>query len=189
MKRLILLAAFALFALTSSAQEQSLYIIGEFSKLSGGAKSDGLWRYGWKGDDEFFIVNTAVGYTMKFYHSSAPGLEHVVLDLPILSLKLSGNEVVEASELLKFKTADDAYRWMLFHKQKGTNLIIIDRNEFYKSHPSRSKPNRMKGTEVWIWYNDIPSRLHTSDAKIVQKMDDGASWKTQSWFALDLTRL
>ena len=98
---------------------------------------------------------------MTFYHEPLKLHNHIVIDLPISALELLSSSVVEAVDLLKFGTSDDAYRWMLYHKQRGSKIYIIDRCDYYKSSETLSAPDRMKAVEVWIWYNDIPSHLHT----------------------------
>ena len=163
MKRIFLVAMFALLCFLCRAEgveTKSLYILGDFSVTSDmGVDRDGLWRYDLL-EDTFFITNTAVGYTMKFYHEPWRGFDHVVVDLPISALEILSSSVVEAAELLKFSTSDDAYNWMLDKKRTCSKIYIIDRCDFYKSSENLSAPDRMKVVEVWIWYNDIPSHLH-----------------------------
>ncbi len=162
MKRLlvVLLALLSFVCRADQVERKSVYIVGDFSVTSDmGEDRDGLWRYGpW--DDDFFITNTAVDYTLKFYHEPWRGFNHVVVDLPISALEILSSSVVEAAELLKFTTSDDAYNWMLDKKRTCSKIYIIDRCDFYKSSESLSAPDRMKAVEVWIWYNDIPSHLH-----------------------------
>lgn len=164
MKRGILVALLALLHLICFAEgveRGSVYILGDFSVIShNDTQRDGLWRYGTM-PDTFFITNSAVGYTMTFYHEPLKLHNHIVIDLPISALELLSSSVVEAVDLLKFSTSDDAYRWMLDHKQRGSKIYIIDRCDYYKSSETLSAPDRMKAVEVWIWYNDIPSHLHT----------------------------
>lgn len=163
MKRFFLVVALALLSLFCRAEDvttKSLYIVGDFSVTSDkGVGRDGLWRYDLL-EDTFFITNTAVDYTLKFYHEPGRGFNQVVVDLPISALEILGSSVVEAAELLKFSTSDDAYNWMLDKKRTCSKIYIIDRCDFYKSSESISAPDRMKAVEVWIWYNDIPSHLH-----------------------------
>ena len=163
MKRIFLVIALALLSLFCRAEDvttKSLYILGDFSVTSDkGVGRDGLWRYDLL-EDTFFITNASVGYTLKFYHEPERGFNHVVVDLPISALEILGSSVVDAAELLKFTTSDDAYNWMLDKKRTCSKIYIIDRCDFYKSSESLSAPDRMKAVEVWIWYNDIPSHLH-----------------------------
>lgn len=163
MKRFFLVAMFALLCFLCRAEgveTKSVYIVGNFSVTSDkGVGRDGLWRYDLL-EDTFFITNTAVGYTMKFYHEPARGFNHIVIDLPISALEILGSSVVAATDLLKFNSSDDAYNWMLNHKQGGSKIYIIDRCDYYRSSENLSAPDRMKAVEVWIWYNDIPSHLH-----------------------------
>lgn len=163
MKRFFLVVALALLSLFCRAEgveTKSLYILGDFSVTSDkGVGRDGLWRYDLL-EDTFFITNTAANYTLKFYHEPGRGFNHVVVDLPISALEILGSSVVEAAELLKFTTSDDAYNWMLDKKRTCSKIYIIDRCDYYKSSESRSAPDRMKAVEVWIWYNDIPHHLH-----------------------------
>ena len=162
MKRLfvVVLALLSFVCRADQVERKSVYIVGDFSVTSNmGVGRDGLWRYDLL-EDTFFITNTAVGYTMKFYHEPARGFNHIVIDLPISALEILGSSVVEAAELLKFSTSDDAYNWMLDKKRTCSKIYIIDRCDFYKSSESLSAPDRMKAVEVWIWYNDIPSHLH-----------------------------
>lgn len=164
MKRIFLVVALALLSLFCRAEDvttKSLYIVGDFSVTSDmGEDRDGLWRHGLRMDDDFFITNTAVDYTLKFYHEPGRGFNHVVVDLPISALEILGSSVVEAAELLKFTTSDDAYNWMLDKKRTCSKIYIIDRCDFYNSSESLSAPDRMKAVEVWIWYNDIPQHMH-----------------------------
>ena len=155
-----MLALLSFVCRADQVERKSVYIVGDFSVTSGkGVDRDGLWRHGpW--DDDFFITNTAVDYTMKFYHEPWRGFDHVVVDLPISALEILSSSVVEAAELLKFTTSDDAYNWMLDKKRTCSKIYIIDRCDFYKSSESLSAPDRMKAVEVWIWYNDIPQHLH-----------------------------
>lgn len=163
MKRFFLVAMFAMLSLVCQAEvveTKSVYIVGNFSVTSDkGVGRDGLWRYDLL-EDTFFITNTAVGYTMKFYHEPARGFNHIVIDLPISALEILSSSVVEAAELLKFSTSDDAYNWMLDNKRTCSKIYIIDRCDFYKSSENLTSPDRMKAVEVWIWYNDIPQHLH-----------------------------
>ena len=162
MKRffVVLLALLSFVCRADDIAIKSLYILGDFSVTSDkGVGRDGLWRYDLL-EDTFFITNTAVGYTMKFYHEPARGFNHIVIDLPISALEILGSSVVAATDLLKFNSSDDAYNWMLDKKRTCSKIYIIDRCDFYKSSESLSAPERMKAVEVWIWYNDIPSHLH-----------------------------
>jgi hypothetical protein len=163
MKGIFLVVALALLSLFCRAEDvttKSLYILGDFSVTSDkGVGRDGLWRYDLL-EDTFFITNTAVDYTLTFYHEPWRGFDHVVVDLPISALEILSSSVVEAAELLKFNSSDDAYNWMLDKKRTCSKIYIIDRCDFYKSSENLSAPDRMKAVEVWIWYNDIPSHLH-----------------------------
>ena len=134
MKRIFLVVALALLSLFCRAEDvttKSLYIVGDFSVTSDkGVGRDGLWRYDLL-EDTFFITNTAVDYTLKFYHEPERGFNHVVVDLPISALEILGSSVVEAAELLKFTTSDDAYNWMLDKKRTCSKIYIIDRCDYY----------------------------------------------------------
>lgn len=163
MKRFFLVIALALLCFECRAESfetKSVYIVGDFGVTSDkGVGRDGLWRYDLL-EDTFFITNTAANYTLRFYHEPERGFNHIVIDLPISALEILGSSVVEAAELLKFTTSDDAYNWMLDKKRTCSKIYIVDRCDFYKSSESLSAPDRMKVVEVWIWYNDIPHHLH-----------------------------
>ena len=162
MKRLyvVLLALLSFVCQADDIAIKSLYILGDFSVTSDkGVGRDGLWRYDLL-EDTFFVANTSVGYTLKFYHEPGRGHGHLVVDLPISALEILGSNVVEAVDLLKFKSSDDAYSWMLDKKRTCSKIYIIDRCDYYKSSEKLAAPDRMKAVEVWIWYNDIPQHLH-----------------------------
>ena len=110
----------------------------------------------------FFIDNKGLDYMITFNHMFFENRKNPnVLSLPISALN-NLETVIDAEELMKFGTADMAYKWMLNHLEKGTKLYIIDRREFYKSDSDLATPNMMKAVEVEIWYEDIPDHIKGS---------------------------
>ena len=82
----------------------------------------------------------------------------VMLDMAISSLENLDN-IIQAEDLLKFKDSDSAYKWMLEQLNNKTKLYIIDTNNFYKSDPTLTEPDRMKVFEVRVFYEWIPDHI------------------------------
>lgn len=158
MKRIIILLYFCMFVGISISAQTTKYFIGNFYVLQNGDnpfKRAGIHRYN-KKSDIFFFTNTTLDYTVELNHFGHRNPE--VLDMPICELENLDN-IVLAEELLKFKTADDAYRWMLEMLKSKTKLYVIDSNKFYKSDNSLSEPDRMIVMEVHISYDDLPDHI------------------------------
>ena len=81
-----------------------------------------------------------------------------MLDMAISSLENLDN-LIQAEDLLKFKDSDSAYKWMLEQLDNKTKLYIIDTNNFYKSDPTLTEPDRMKVFEVRISHQWIPDHI------------------------------
>ena len=112
MKRLFILLYFCMFVVISISAQTTKYFIGNFYVLQNGDnpfKRGGIHRYD-KQSDIFFFTNATLDYTVELNHFGHRNPE--VLDMPICELENLDN-IVLAEELLEFKTADDAYRWML----------------------------------------------------------------------------
>ena len=161
MKRLLIFVC-SILSLYASAQGPTTYLIGKFNKLSGFDNSfvnkvEGVHRL----DSDMFLFSSAKSdYVIDLYHfvyndrTDNP----VVLDMAISSLENLDN-IIQAEDLLKFKDSDSAYKWMLEQLDNKTKLYIIDTNNFYKSDPTLTEPDRMKVIEVRVLYESIPDHI------------------------------
>lgn len=158
MKRIIIFIC-CILSLSASAQTATKYILGRFNSLGeydNPFKINGIHIDNYKNSIFVFLTNTTVDYSIELNHFGHRNPE--VLDMPICELENLDN-IVLAEELLKFKTADDAYRWMLEMLKSKTKLYVIDSNKFYKSDNSLSEPDRMIVMEVHISYDDLPDHI------------------------------
>ena len=96
--------------------------------------------------------------TLMHYNFTEKTDNPVMLDMAISSLENLDN-LIQAEELLKFKDSDSAYKWMLEQLDNKTKLYIIDTNNFYKSDPTLTEPDRMKVFEVRVFYEWIPDHI------------------------------
>ena len=122
-------------------------------------QNEGLNVYNGKGIS-FYATRNERNYTIILNHYSHlnRATDPVVLDMPIAELENLEN-VVPATELLNFKDADSAYKWMLDIFKSETKIFIIDSNKYYKSDPSLDVPDMMKAIEVRVWEFDIPDHI------------------------------
>ena len=160
MKRFITLLCCCIFTNgLVSAQISTKYIVGDFNEIGNYKnpyKTNGVHRFGFTQSDMLFITNIAKNYTITFNHFEHRKLE--LLDLPIAELE-NLNEIIYAEALLKFETADDAYKWMLNTLKNEVKIYVINTNKFYKSNDAINAPDRMKVIEVAIDYEDIPDHI------------------------------
>ena len=96
--------------------------------------------------------------TLMYYDYIDRANNPVMLDMAISSLENLDN-IIQAEDLLKFKDSDSAYKWMLEQLNNKTKLYIIDTNNFYKSDPTLTEPDRMKVFEVRISHQWIPDHI------------------------------
>lgn len=161
MKRLFIFLYCCTFIVISISAQTTKYFIGNFYVLQNGDnpfKRNGIHRYD-KKSDIFFFTNTTIGYSIELNHFDHRNPE--VLDIPISELE-DFDDIIWAEELLKFESADDAYRWMLEILKSEAKLYIIDSNKFYKSDETLPKSDMMKVLEVHISYEDLPDHIVSS---------------------------
>ena len=126
---------------------------------SASIQNEGLNVYNRKGIS-YYATRNERNYTIILNHYShlKRATDPVVLDMPIAELENLEN-VVPATELLNFKDADSANKWMLDILKSETKIFIIDSNKYYKSDPSLEVPDMMKAIEVRVWEFDIPDHI------------------------------
>ena len=133
-------------------------------------QNEGLNVYNRKGIS-YYATRNERNYTIILNHYShlKRATDPVVLDMPIAELENLEN-VVPATELLNFKDADSAYKWMTevfstsvkeiaLYNEVRTKIYVIDTNMFYKSDPALEEPDMMKVVEVRVWDMDIPDHI------------------------------
>ena len=162
MKKITVLIYLVCIAFYTNAQDVTTqYFIGAFSPMldSTSIQNEGLNVYNGKGLS-FYATRNERNYTIILNHYShlKRATDPVVLDMPIAELENLEN-VVPATELLNFKDADSAYKWMLDILKSETKIFIIDSNKYYKSDPSLEVPDMMKAIEVRVWEFDIPDHI------------------------------
>ena len=160
MRRLLILIC-SLLCLSASAQVPTTYIIGKFKKYNGDenfiTKVEGFGNYE---NSMFLFTSVKSEYVIVLCHYVYDDRTDnpIVLDMAISSLENLDN-IIQAEELLKFKDSDSAYKWMLEQLDNKTKLYIIDTNNFYKSDPTLTEPDRMKVFEVRISHQWIPDHI------------------------------
>ena len=160
MKRLLIFVC-SILSLYASAQVPTTYIIGKFKKYNGDenfiTKVEGFGNYE---NSMFLFTSVKSEYVIVLCHYVYDDRTDnpVVLDMAISSLENLDN-IIQAEDLLKFKDSDSAYKWMLEQLDNKTKLYIIDTNNFYKSDPTLTEPDRMKVFEVRVFYAWIPDHI------------------------------
>lgn len=138
---------------------EDIYVIGTSFSHSGYGWITGFNRLTGKMSDSYitppitFIITSAEkDFYIDINHYNRSGSPRVILDLPIS--QLDSFDAIDVAEFIATKTKEQAKEWTYsgFYK----TVWIIDRNDFYKSSPSLSAPDRMKLIEARISLRNFP---------------------------------
>lgn len=169
MKKIIAILLLSVLSNTALAQTNALYIIGSVNICPGDhtgilegfskVESD-LSQFNIKDSKVYYIGNIEKGYevSLLYYIDLDSEYNLTTIDMPITALA-ELDKVISVEELLKFESADKAYKWMLEMLKSDAKIYVIDTNEYYKSDPALAEPDRMKIVEVKLSYQSIPDHI------------------------------
>lgn len=104
-------------------------------------------------------------YTLDFWHLDYIESPNDIVDLPMS--RLTDFQLIEVDDFIKTHDKKEALKWFVWafdetsYDNEGKRRIwIIDRNDFYKSSPSLTAPDRMKLIPVIIFPESLPELIN-----------------------------
>ena len=94
-------------------------------------------------------------YFVILWHLDYIKAPNDIVDRPMTFL--SGLTVIDVEDFIETHNKRQAQKWMQDAYESGKKIWVIDRNDFYKSSPSLTSPDRMKLIPVIIFPESLPS--------------------------------
>lgn len=127
---------------------EDIYIIGTSVPGNTYGPPTGFYRSTGQADDFYntppitFSIYFKQSYNIDINHYNTTREPKFTLELPLSQLE--NFTVIDVAQFLTTKTKEQALEWAKTNYVNKKRIWIIDRNDFYKSSPSLSEPDRMK---------------------------------------------